>query len=105
MTVQAEDAFEIEIKLEATFSKGQKETRTDPAEPDRMEDARVTDLGVPVRREPRTSVSFAGGWDFKSLMDGVNKESPDILKLFENIFNHRQEEILEALFNEVDPDE
>lgn len=97
-------SFEIELELEGTVAPYHAATRDDPEEGGFVEDMEIMDVGI-VTRVPAPLAERGshprGIWKTTSLLDGVDRQSPDIQKLFANILAMMAEDAAEAIMEDA----
>lgn len=76
-------SFEIEIELTGTVTPGEPMTRDDPGCDPEVDDLDIADIGI------ITSDNVGGmiTWKTTTIMDGVDRNSPAIQRLFTNILS------------------
>ena len=100
--VQATYAFEIEVDLTGKYMPGYKGDQIDPPEGDIIEDAEIVGFGIVNYVPPKGPALGAlyatmGKHVTKSLIDGVNAQSPDVQRLLANMLAAIRDEANEAL--------
>jgi hypothetical protein len=81
--------FEIEVTLSGSVSRYYPATWDDPADGGEIEDLDIEDVGIIqiVPAGERDKLSHPGGiWKTTSLLDGIDRNAPEIQRLFANIF-------------------
>ncbi len=89
--------FEIELELDGTIVPYRAATRDDPAEGGYAEDVEITDIAT-------TEAKWAGDtykWTTRSILDGIDRNAPEIQKLFANLLALKGEEASEAVYEEA----
>jgi len=109
--VQSQVTVEIELTCVGNFQPGYPETGPtyscggEPAEPDGIEDVEITHATMSVRnpdwRYGQPLLNSPSKWLDKSIFDGVDMKSPDIVKLLANIAQYAADEIDGALIDEA----
>jgi hypothetical protein len=94
--VTATITIEIEVGFTGTYSPGYAGDRTDPPEPDGIEDLECEGLSVEIQHP------FEGGvYRSVNLLQGVDLRNPEVRKLLDNIANAVSDEATEALIEEA----
>jgi hypothetical protein len=100
-------SFEIELALSGTVYPGRPEqgptysSGGEPAEYASVDDIDIEDFGiVELDRSLRNPSHPSGCWRTTSLLDGIDRNSPEIQKLFANILALRGEDAEEAILSE-----
>lgn len=97
MNATGKHAFEIELDLSGSYTPYRAATRWDPPEGGEVEDLAIEDVGV------ISASRVDGKFVFKttSIMEGVNKASPDVQRLLSNLLDLVRQEAEEAVAAEA----
>jgi hypothetical protein len=90
-------SFEIELAVSGSIQPAERMTRDYPGCDAHVEDTAIEGVGI-IHRARDQPGKFR--WLARSILDGVNVNSPDIQKLFENILAQVGEEVDGALLAE-----
>lgn len=98
-------SFEVELALSGTFSPGLPErgptyaSGGQPAEDDTIEDIEVEGVSASVQTSDDSGKTE---WESIDLMEGVDINSPDIQRFFDNLLSVHNDAVVEALLAEVE---